>query len=151
MGHMQGQAHFEAPIDAVFDVAVDITLMPRYMAAVKDMSPPSGAPEQPGTTYRFHSSFLGRSMGGTVEVLEVQRPTFLRTRTTYDSGACVTWTQRMTPAGNGTDQVDDVDYVLPSGRAWALAAPLIRRQLEGAMRDSVPAYAELIRARAAGR
>lgn len=150
MGHIHAESHYAAPIDAVFDVAVDITLMPKYMSGVKDMSPPSGAPEEPGTSYHFHSTFLGRTMDGTVEVLEVRRPTLLSTRTTYASGVRLTWTQRLTPSGDGTDEVDDVDYELPSGAAWALAGPLVRRQLEGAIRDSVPAYAELIRARAAG-
>jgi len=79
MERIRTVSHLDAPIEAVFDVAVDITLMPRYMSSVKDMSPPSGAPESAGTTYRFHVTFLGRSMGGTVEVLEARRPTYLRT------------------------------------------------------------------------
>lgn len=150
MEHIRTVCHYDAPIQAVFDVAVDITLMPQFMSPVKDVSPPSGAPESPGTTYRFHSTFLGRSVVGTVEILEAKRPTYLRTRTTYDSGPKVTWTQTMTPADGGTDEVNEVDLELPPGITWALAGPLVRRQLEGVMRDSVPACAELIRARAAG-
>jgi hypothetical protein len=150
MEHIRTVSHYDAPIEAVFDVAVDVTLMPQLMASVKDVSAPTGSPEEPGTTYRFHSTFLGRTTAGTVEVLEAQRPTRFRTLTTYASGPRMTWTQSMTPAGDGTDEVDEVDLELPSGVVWALARPLVRRQLQRAMRDSVAPFTRLARARAAG-
>jgi len=49
----------------------------------------------------------------------------------------------MSAAGSGMDEVDEVGYELPSGPA-ALLGPLVRRQLERAMRASVEAHTELI-------
>src|SRR6476646_7593905 len=142
MGHIRTASHFDAPVERVFDVAVDLKLIPRYMRSVKDVTDLHGAPETVGSTYRFHSTGLGQTMAGTIEVVDVKRPTLFKTLTTYDNGMRVTWTQRMSAAGSGTDEVDEVDYELPSGPA-ALLGPLVRRQLERAMRESVEAYTEL--------
>ena len=86
---------------------------------------------------------FGRTLAGTVEVIEVDRPTLFTTLTTYDNGIRVWWTQHMIPAGSGTDEVDDVEYELPSG-VLSLLGPLVRRRLERAMRESNGAYAEQV-------
>ena len=124
-------------------MAIDVKLIPRYMTSVKDVTDLHGPPERVGSTYQFHSTGLGQTMAGTIEVIDVERPTLFKTLTTYDNGMRVTWTQHMSAAGSGTDEVDEVDYDLPSGPA-ALLGPLVRRRLERAMRDSVEPYAELI-------
>jgi uncharacterized membrane protein len=144
MGHIHTEVHWDAPVERVFEVAVDLTLMPKVMSSVKDVSDLRGAGDEVGSTCRFHSSFLGRPMAGTVEVLEVERPSLFRTRTIYDSGPTVTWTQHFAPSGAGTDEVDDVDYELPPGLAGAFLGPLVRRQLERAIRDAVEPFAELV-------
>ncbi len=147
MGHIHTVVHWDAPIERVFDVAVDLTLLPKVMKSVKDVTDLRGAGDEAGTTCRFHSSFLGRTMAGTVEVLEVDRPSLFRTVTTYDNGPRVMWTQHFAPSGGGTEEVDDVDYELRSGIVAALLGPLVRRQLERAMRDSIQPFSELITTR----
>jgi hypothetical protein len=143
MGHIHTFAHFEAPIDRVFEVATDLKLLPSYMASVKDITDLNGPPDKVGTTCRFHSIGFGLTLGGTLEVIQVERPTLFKTLTTYDNGMRVTWTQTLSVADNGTDEVDDVDYELPSG-LLSLLAPLVRRQLEHTMRESAEPYAEQI-------
>jgi hypothetical protein len=147
VGHIHTEVHWDAPVERVFAVAVDLTLLPDVMTSVKDVTDLRGAGDEVGSTCRFHSSFLGRTMAGTVEVLEVERPSLFRTLTTYDSGPRVTWTQHFTPSGAGTDEVDDVDYELPPGITAALFGPLVRRKLERAMRDSVGPFSELVMTR----
>ncbi len=143
MGHIHTVAHFDAPVERVFEVAIEVKLLPSYMSSVKDITDIQGLPDKIGTTYRFHSTGLGQTMAGTIEVIDIERPTLFKTLTTYDNGVRVTWTQHMSEAGSGTDEVDDVDYEMPSGAA-ALLGPLFRRQVERAMRDSVRPYTDLI-------
>ncbi len=38
MGHIRTVAHFDAPVERVFDVAIDVKLIPRYMTSVKDVT-----------------------------------------------------------------------------------------------------------------
>ena len=144
MGHIHSEAHWDAPVERVFEVAVDLTLLPKVMSSVTSVTDLRGAGDSVGSTCRFHSRFLGRTAAGTVEVLEVERPSLFKTLSTYDSGPRVTWTQRFAPSGAGTDEVDDVDYELPPGITFALLGPLVRRQLERAMRDSVQPFSELV-------
>jgi uncharacterized protein YndB with AHSA1/START domain len=148
MGHIHTVAHFDAPVERVFEVATDVKLLPSYMASVSDINDLQGPPSRVGSTYRFHSTGLGQTMAGTIEVIEIERPTLFKTLTTYDNGMRVTWTQHMGEAGSGTDEVDDVDFELPFGPA-ALLGPLVRRQFERAMRDSIGPYTELIMRRPA--
>jgi len=144
MGHIHTEVHWDAPVERVFDVAVDLTLMPKVMTSVKDVTDLRGAGGEVGSTCRFHSTFLGRTMAGMVQVLEVERPRLFTTLTTYDSGPKVTWTQHFTASSAGTDEVDDVEYELPPGITAALLGPVVRRQLERAMRKSVGPFSELL-------
>lgn len=118
--------------------------MPKIMTSVKDVTDLRGALGEVGSTCRFHSTILGRTVAGTVEVLEAERPLLLKTLTTYDTGPKVTWTQHFTPSSTGTDEVDDAEYELPPGRTAALLGFVVRRQLERAMRESVGPFAKLL-------
>ena len=147
MGHIHTAVHWDAPVERVFEIAVDLTLMPKVMTSVKDVTDLRGAGTEVGSTCRFHSRYFGRMMAGTVEVLEVERPSLFKTLTTFDSGPKLMWTQQFTPASNGTDEVDDVDYELPPGISAALLGPVLRRQLERQMREAVGPFSELLLAR----
>ena len=144
MGHIHPVVHWDAPAERVFDIAVDLTLMPVIMTSVQEVTNLRGVGGEVGSTCRFRSSFLGRTLAGTVEVLEVERPLLFKTLTTYDRGPKVTWTQHFTPSGAGTDEIDDVEYELPPGRTNVLLGPVVRRQLERAMRESVGPFSELL-------
>lgn len=144
MGHIHREVHWDAPAERVFDIAIDLTLMPMIMTSVKDVTNLRGVGGEVGSACRFHSSFLGRTLAGTVEVLKVERPLLFKTLTTYARGPKVTWTQHFTPSGAGTDEIDDVEYELPPGRTTVLLGPVARRQLERAMRESVGPFSELL-------
>jgi uncharacterized protein YndB with AHSA1/START domain len=144
MSRIQGSVHIDAPIERVFDVAVDLTLLPRYMGSVKEVSPPSGPMDAVGTTYTFRTVTFGRSSRGTIEVLEARRPAFLRTVTRYDNGIRVTWSQALTPAASGTDEVDEIDVEVPRGVVGRLLEPLVIRQMQKEVRASQRPYAETI-------
>jgi uncharacterized protein YndB with AHSA1/START domain len=147
MRRIRAGCHIDAPVERVFDVALDLTLLPRYMSAVKEVSPPSGAPDAVGTTYSFRSVTFGRTSRGTIEVLDVRRPTYLRTLTSYDNGIRVTWTQTMAPAASGTNEVDEVDVEVPGGIAWWLLEPLVEREMRRVIGASTAGYADAITGR----
>ena len=149
MGHIHAEVHWDAPVDRVFDIASDVTLLPQVMPSIKDLIKIGGAAGEAGSTYSFRSSFLGRPRAGRFEVLAADRPSLFSTLTTYDDGISMTWTQRFTAAGTGTDEVDDVEYRLQPGIASALLGPLVRRAVESEGRKSVRRFADLLMAKPA--
>jgi uncharacterized membrane protein len=144
MGHIHAEVHWDVPVDRVFEVAADLSLVPVIMPSVKDLTRISGAASEAGAIYSFKTTFLGRPRAGRVEVLAADRPSLFSTLTSYDDGTTMTWTQHFAAAGTGTDEVDDVEYRVPSGIASVLLGPLIRHRIEAEGRKSVRRFAELL-------
>ena len=150
MAHLRGTTHFEAPIERVFEVLSDLTLLPEYMSSISDVSEIPGAPGQVGDAYHFRSKSLGLSMAGTVVVTDVDPPTYLATLTTYDNGMRVTWTERLTPSGSETDVVDEIDYELPAGVVGSVLDRLFfRRYFERTVLGGVEPLRAIIEGKAA--
>ena len=66
----------DAPVERVFDTYVDLDRMPEWVVGVTGVTDVTGPLDRPGTRYTVR---FGR-MASPTEVLEVTRPTHIRTR-----------------------------------------------------------------------
>lgn len=146
MAHVRFAEHVEAPIERVFGLFIDIKRWPEFMPS-GEVKKVTGPVDHVGTKILSSMQFLGRKMEGWDEVVEVERPNLL----TFASKEPMEYaaTYRMTPAGQGTDVVIEVDYELPAGFLGHIADRLfVEKAMERQMRHAAENFKALVEAEA---
>lgn len=121
----------DAPVDTVFDVALDITRLWK----VKDvaLTEVDVKPEGVGTSARLYSHFLGFHLEGVMEYTEVV-PGERIVAQVHFFGEKPTWTYTFEPAEGGTK-------VTLEGR-WDVALPVVGKPVEQLMVKEHEPFAE---------
>jgi uncharacterized membrane protein len=141
-------AHYDAPVEHVFDLAVDYRRYPEWNEAYEEVTEVIGPPDQVGTRFHGVMRLLGRKMEGWGEITEVDRPRFLKIAGT-GSGGSVTTIYRFTLVGSGTDAELEIDYDLPAGLFGKVADKLfVERSVERALRHSLENFKAFVEAKA---
>jgi len=78
MAHLRKTAHYDAPIEKVFDLAVDYARYPEWNVSYEAVMEVVGPPDQVGTRFHGEMKLMGRKMEGWGEVTEVDRPNLLK-------------------------------------------------------------------------
>jgi uncharacterized membrane protein len=137
MTHVRLTAHYDAPIERVFDLAADYKRYPEWNVAYEEMLEVDGPPDKVGTRMHGVIRLLGRKMEGWGEVSEVDRPRLLKITSTRTDGSLTT-VYRFTQSDPGTDAVLEIEYELPGGLFGKMADKLfIERAVERDLRHSL--------------
>jgi uncharacterized protein YndB with AHSA1/START domain len=144
MGKARMHAHVEAPIEAVFDYAVDLRHAPEWNVNVIDMT--VDAPmAKVGDRFTGTMKFLGRAYKGEGHITEFERPRLLAFTSTSPEGGHQDWTTHFTPAGKGTDIEVVVDYEVPMGLLGAITDKLfIERTVQRGLDQSKDNFVSLV-------
>lgn len=144
MTHVRETAHFHAPIERVFDLAIDYARYPEWSVQYEEVNEISGPPDEVGTRFHGVIKLLGRKMEGWGEVMEVERPRFLRIAGQGSGGSTMT-VYRFTEAGTGTDAEAEIEYQLPAGLFGKVADKLfVERSIERALRHSLENFGAFV-------
>ncbi len=136
MGHAVMKGHVEAPIEQVFDYAVDFNRTAEWNVMIVEMEPRSPLAKV-GDRFKGKLKLLGRVYEGEGEVTAFERPRMFALTSTQPMGGHQNWTVRLTPSGTGTDFDDEIDYEVPLGLAGAVVDKLfIAREVQRAMDQS---------------
>jgi uncharacterized protein YndB with AHSA1/START domain len=148
MGHARIHGHVEAPIEQVFDYAVDFDHTAEWNVSVVEMKP--GAPlAKVGDRFAGTMKFLGRVYEGEGEVIAIERPMMFAFVSSSPMGGHQNWTSHLTPAGNGTDIDSEIDYEVPLGFVGAFADKLfVERQVQKMLDQSRDNFIALVEQRA---
>ncbi len=145
MKHVHMTAHFDAPIEHVFELADDFKRYPEWNVAYSEVKEVVGLPDTVGTRFHAVVRLLGRTMEGWSEVVEVDRPRLLRVSGTSLDGSPLTYTYHYTPVPTGTDFVLDVEYELPAGFIGQIADKLfVERAVERDLRHTIENFKALV-------
>jgi len=148
MGHIRIRSHYEAPIEHVFELALDVKRTPEWDVSFHEIKNIKGSPDHVGTTFDTVMKVLGRPIEGHMQVTEVERPRLVTMVGSAPGGGKLTWTTRYTPAGTGTDAEMEVDYELPAGFLGEMADKLFaERAIERDMRHSDENFKVLVEAK----
>jgi coenzyme Q-binding protein COQ10 len=145
MGTVRMHAHVEAPIESVFDYAVDFRHAAEWNVTVVKMD--TEAPlTKVGDRFTGTMKLLGKTYTGQGQVSEFDRPRLLAFTSTSPEGGHQNWTSHFSPAGTGTDVDVVVDYEVPKSLLGAIADRLfierwVQRSLDQS-RDNFVALAE---------
>jgi uncharacterized protein YndB with AHSA1/START domain len=145
MGHATIRGHVDAPIERVFDYAVDFNRTAEWNISIVEMEP--GPPlAKVGDRFKGKMKLLGRVYDGEGEVTAFERPHLLAFVSTSPMGGHQNWTSRLTPSGTGTDIEAEIDYEVPLSILGSLADKLfVERQVQRMLdqsRDNFIALAE---------
>jgi uncharacterized membrane protein len=147
MSHVRMTAHFDAPIEQVFALAIDRARLPEWNVNYDEAPEASGPPDQVGTRLHGTIKLLGRKMEGTAEVVEVDAPRLYRTESA-EADKKLSITYRFTPASAGTDAELISDYELPAGVFGKVVDRLfIERSVERDLRHSIENFKALVEAK----
>ncbi len=147
MGHVRMTTHSDAPIERVFELVLDAKRLPEWNTSFNEIKDISGPFDRIGTTAEVVMKVWGRPITGRIEVTDVVRPTLLTVVGSAPGGGKMTWTQRFTPAGTGTDAEMEIDYELPAGFLGAMADKLfVEQAIERDARHSAENFKALVEA-----
>jgi uncharacterized protein YndB with AHSA1/START domain len=147
MTHLEMTAHFDAPIERVFDLATEFERYPEWNVTYSEVTEVTGPPDKVGTRIHSVMQFLGRSMEGWGDIVEVDRPRLLKIAGEGEGGTLTT-VHRLTAAETGTDYVLEVDYELPAGVFGQAAIKMfVDRAVERDLRGSIENFQALAEAR----
>jgi uncharacterized membrane protein len=147
MSHVRMTAHFEAPIEQVFALAIDNRRLPEWNVNYDQAPEADGPVDKVGTHVHGTIKLLGQKMEGTGEVVEVDPPRLYRTEA-IDADRKLAITYRFTPAGGGTDAELVSDYEVPAGVFGKVVDKLfIERSVERDLRHSMENFKALVEAK----
>jgi carbon monoxide dehydrogenase subunit G len=114
--------------DVAFDFVADPTNALRWMHNFTRFEPESPARRGVGTRVTATGSVLGMPITTTLEIVELERPRRLVSRTTGRLKSLSAW--EFAPAEGGTRVGFVGDYDLPAGLLRLIGGPLVQRELE---------------------
>jgi uncharacterized protein YndB with AHSA1/START domain len=136
MRHVEHSTLVAAPIEQVFDLAVDPSRAAEWMPWVCNLGEVHGRGGSLGDSFRFTDRILGRTIGCMSVVTAAIRPTLLTIETMYDDGTRSIWTLNFTPANGATQVRSTVWYALPSSFIGHAEEVIARPFIEHRLRES---------------
>ena len=138
-------AHYDAPIERVFELGTDFARYPEWNMVYTDVREITGPSDAVGTRIHATMRFLGRSMDGWAEIVEVDRPWMLRFSGSSREGGSLSYRYDLARAGEGTDFVVEVEYELPAGLFGQIADKLfLERAVERQLRHAIENFKALV-------
>jgi uncharacterized membrane protein len=150
MAHYTLKTHFDAPIENVWEVVIDLPHMPQWHVAITEVKDTSGPFDHVGATATVIVKGPDRLHECREEVTAAEPPR-LRSDLGREVGGGMEWTStvRYTPADGGTDCEWELEMKPPSGLMGAFADKLfMQRMIERQMHQSVDNLKEIVRAKA---
>jgi uncharacterized protein YndB with AHSA1/START domain len=148
MTNVRLTTHFDAPIERVFDLATDYSRYPEWNVSYADIKQVTGPVDKVGTKIHSVMKILGRKMEGWGEVVEVDRPRYLKIAGTGLEGGKLTYSQRLTSVGTGTDLEFDSEYELPAGILGHIADKLfVEKAVERDLHHTMENFKALVEAK----
>jgi uncharacterized membrane protein len=145
MTHVRITEHFDAPIDRVFELGIDLKRYPEWNVSFSQIKEVTGPPDQVGTKFISVMKVLGRQIEGQGEIVQIDRPQLLKISSTGPEGASLIATYRLTTVGTGTDFETEIDYELPAGVLGQIADKLfMERAVERDLRHSLENFKALV-------
>ncbi len=144
MRHLDFTLITNAPIERAFRLSTDPAHVHELMPFIVDIHDVVGQGDAVGDSFRFRDSMLGLHPGGRSEVTAVDPPRSVTIVTTYDNGIVIDWTMRFTPALEGTEIENEIDYAVPAGVLGRVADDLVlHRFIEQRIRQTGERFLEL--------
>lgn len=148
MTNVRITAHFDAPVQRVFDLATDYSRYPEWNVSYEDIKQVTGPVDKVGTKIHSVMKILGRKMEGWGELVEIDRPRFIKISGTGLEGGRLTYSQRLTPAASGTDLEFECEYELPAGILGHIADRLfVEKAVERDLHHSMENFKALVEAK----
>ena len=144
MRHLENVVHFDAPIERVFDLAIDPGRWTEYMPWISDVTDVHGRGDRVGDVASFTDHAPGRTVRATVIVTEAIRPALQTTETHYEDGSHMVMTMRFTPSDGGTDIATTADYQLATGLLSGIQEVVTGPFVERRMREMAQNFARLL-------
>lgn len=140
--------HFDAPIERVFDLATDYSRLPEWNVSYAEIKQVTGPVDKVHTKVHSVMKILGRKMEGWGEVIEVDRPRYVKISGIGDEGGKLIYSQRFTPAAPGTDLEFECEYELPAGILGHIADRLfVEKAVERDLHHSMENFKALVEAK----
>jgi uncharacterized membrane protein len=147
MSQVRMTAHFDAPIDRVFELGTDFKRFPEWNVSYNEVTEVTGPTDQVGTRIFAVMQILGGFIKGSAEIIEVDRPRMLKMIGSGDKGGALETVYRFTPTADGTDLTIDIDYELPAGVVGQIADKLfVEKSIERAVRHSLENFQAFVEA-----
>ena len=108
MTHVRMSDHFDAPIERVFDLAIDFTRYPEWNVNYVEVKEVTGPTDRPGTRIHATLKLAGRLLDSWTEIKEIERPTHIR----FEGLTSGSLDYQFTPDGTGTKAEFEFDYEL---------------------------------------
>lgn len=141
-------AHLEAPIERVFEIGTDFKRYPEWNVSYEEVREVTPLPLAVGTRIHGVMKLLGRKMEGWAEVVELDRPKYIRFKGVGPENSALTTIYRLTPAGLGTDIEFEGEYELPAGLFGQVVDRLfVEQAVERALKHTVENFKALVEAR----
>ena len=148
MGTARMHAHVEAPIELVFDYAVDFRHAAEWNVMAIEMTA-EGPATKVGDRFTGKMKFLGRTYTGEGHITEFDRPRLVAFVSTAPEGGSQNWTARFTPVGTGTDVDSEITYEVPLGLIGAVGDKLfVERMVQRSLEQSRDNFIALVEQRA---
>ncbi len=142
--HLESSMITRAPIERAFRLAVDPAYLREQMPWIRELHDIRGRGDRVGDGYRFHDTMLGLHPTGRTEVRAADPPRLVTVVTTYDNGIVVDWTTRFTPALEGTEIENEIDYSVPGTAVGRMLDGLVlHRLIEQRLRTAAERYLEM--------
>ncbi len=125
MRHLEFTLVTNAPIERAFRLSTDPAHVHELMPWIDDVHDIVGTGDRVGDSFRFRDRIFGVHQNGRTEVTAVDPPRSVTVVTTYDDGIVVDWTMRFTPALEGTEVDNDIDYRIPAGALGRVVDDLV--------------------------
>ena len=146
MGHVHVERLVHAPVDRVWDLAVDVSTVPAdnpYME-IRDVH---GSLAQVGTTFESTLKLLGMHTNSTGSVAEIEPHRLIHITGLDRDGSRSDWRYHFVPEADTTRLSLDVDYEIPGGAfGRAMDRIVFERAFDRAMRhmaENFEALAEM--------
>ncbi len=147
MTHLSMTAHYDAPIERVFELGIAFERYPEWNVTYTEVKEVVGPPDKVGTRIHSVMHFLGRTMEGWGEIVEIERPRLLKIEGSSTDGGKLTFLYRLTPVSAGTDFAIEADYELPAGVFGQIADKLfVEKAVERDLRHSIENFKALVEA-----
>ena len=137
MNQLRFTQHFEAPIEQVFELAIDYKRLPEWNVSYVAIDEVAGPPDKVGTRIHATMRLLGRTMEGWGEVVEFERPRLIKLTGTSTQGGTLTSTYRFLPVQTGTDVEILAEYELPGLFGQVADKLFVQKAIERDVRHSL--------------
>jgi uncharacterized membrane protein len=138
-------AHYDAPIERVWDLGTDFMRYPEWNVSYPEVKEVTGPIDQVGTRIHAVTKVLGLRMEGWGDIVEADKPRRLKMVGSSTDGGKLTVIYRLTAAGEGTDFEIESEYELPAGFLGHIADKVfVEKAVERDLRHSIENFKALI-------